>query len=150
MTDKPKIIIEVSGGVADWHSEGNALDLVDVELIDHDVGPACDGCGETIPEGRALAKLIPAWPDTIGHVTEYIFCPRCALERGITEQTVVVSREDAFRNRITLLGLDPETALDDLVIEAKSLEASAINNFGLERQVDYLIECGVTPDDLEA
>lgn len=44
--------------------------------------------------------------------------------------------------------LDEET-LDELVIDAKSAEASAINNEGKEAQVRYLLEFGVTKQRLQ-
>lgn len=37
-------------------------------------------------------------------------------------------------------GVDP-SSLDEMVHEAKSREASSINNQGLEAQIEYLVEC---------
>jgi hypothetical protein len=39
--------------------------------------------------------------------------------------------------------------LDDLIHEMKSIESSNINNEGVSAQLDYLIELGLTPDQIE-
>ncbi len=38
--------------------------------------------------------------------------------------------------------------LDNLVHEMKSIEASNINNAGVSEQLDYLIESGMSPDQI--
>ncbi len=40
--------------------------------------------------------------------------------------------------------------LDDLVHDMKAGEASNINNGGVEAQVDYLLECGMSLEQIEA
>lgn len=42
----------------------------------------------------------------------------------------------------------PQEGLDDLVHDAKSREASAINNEGHESQIDYLIEYGCSEEEI--
>lgn len=40
--------------------------------------------------------------------------------------------------------------LDDLVHDMKAGEASNINNSGVEAQVEYLLECGMSLEQIEA
>jgi hypothetical protein len=45
---------------------------------------------------------------------------------------------------------DMALALDDLVHDVKSHEASAINNSGIDTQVEFLLNSGVTEDEIAA
>lgn len=48
---------------------------------------------------------------------------------------------------ITSVGID-EMALDEKVIDCKCSEAAAINNEGFEAQLQYLIDSGVSEEDI--
>lgn len=58
----------------------------------------------------------------------------------INEIIAIIKRQDA--------DLTDEGALDDLVHETASLVASAINNGGYPKQLEYLLLCGIPKESI--
>ena len=81
---------------------------------------------------------------------------KCALERGILplppdNDGTAEPVESPVDKVVALLegdGVEPE-ALDEIVHDLKSREASGINNGGLRDQVEYILESGISLDELQ-
>jgi hypothetical protein len=153
MTDKPKIVIEVRGGVV---FEVHAPDDVEYEIQDWDCGTECHNCGGYVHEDDACTVAeIPASDDFFPR--RRTLCPDCFVKLGYSDVLVygvdidVDLRLEALREALYafLKPDEAEQALDDVVQQIKSMEATDINNDGVDAQLKYLVDSGIKPDELK-